>query len=119
MPATRVRSAVAVAKLAARTDLSDAVRNEALNALGDWSNPKGTDRVLGDWRPLEKRDAQIASAALTPALGGIFAGSDAVRQTGAQVAAKLGVKEVGPVLVSLIKESQNPPNVRIEALAHV
>lgn len=109
-------NAVAVAKLAARTDLSDAVRNEALNALGDWANPKGTDRVLGDWRPLEKRNVEIASAALTPALGGIFAGSNAVRETGAKVAAKLGVKEVGPVLMGLVKESTNPANVRIEAL---
>ncbi|MES2792409.1 MAG: PVC-type heme-binding CxxCH protein [Planctomycetota bacterium] len=109
-------NAAAVAKLAARVDLSNAVRNEALNALGDWSNPKSTDRVLGDWRPLEKRDAQIAAAALTPALGGIFAGSDEVRKTGSQIAAKLGVKEVGPVLMGLVKDPQNPANVRVEAL---
>lgn len=109
-------NAVAVAKLAARTDLSDAVRDEALNALGDWTSPKGTDRVLGDWRPLNKRDEQLASAAITPALGGIFAGSDRVRQTGAKVAAKLGVKEVGPVLIGLVKEHANPANVRVEAL---
>lgn len=109
-------NAVAVARLAARSDLSDAVRNEALNALGDWANPKGTDRVLGDWRPLEKRPAEIASAALTPSLGGIFVGSDTVRQTAAQVAARLGIKQVGPVLIGLVKESNNPANVRIEAL---
>lgn len=109
-------NAVAVARLAARADLSDAVRNEALNALGDWAEPKGTDRVLGDWRPLEKRPAEIAATALTPSLGGIFVGSDAVRQTAAKVAAKLGVKEVGPVLSGLVKESNNPANVRIAAL---
>ncbi|MDB5341082.1 MAG: heme-binding protein [Planctomycetaceae bacterium] len=109
-------NAAAVARLAARVDLSNAVRNEALNALGDWASPKGTDRVLGDWRPLEKRSSEIASAALTPALGGIFAGSDEVRKTGSQVAAKLGVKEVGPVLMGLVKDLQNPANVRVEAL---
>ena len=109
-------NAAAVAQLAARGDLSNVVRNEALNALGDWTNPKSTDRVLGDWRPLKKRSSEIASTALIPALGGIFAGSDEVRKTGAQVAAKLGVKEVGPVLMGLVKESQNPPPTRIAAL---
>lgn len=109
-------SAAAVAQLAARADLSNAVRTEALNALGDWTNPKSTDRVLGDWRPLAARNAEIASAALPPALGGIFAGSDEVRKTGSQVAAKLGVKEVGPALMGLVKDLQNPANVRVEAL---
>lgn len=109
-------NAAAVAKLAARSDLSDTIRQEALKSLGDWAEPSPKDRVIGDWRPLPKRSAELASAALIPALGGVFSGSDAVRQTGTQVAAKLGVKQVGPVLMTLLQDPKSPVNVRAEAL---
>jgi quinoprotein glucose dehydrogenase len=109
-------NAAAVAKLAGRADLSDTVRQEALKTLGDWAEPNPKDRVIGDWRPLPKRSPELASAALTSALGGIFSGSNAVRQTGTQVAAKLGVKEVGPVLMGLVQDAKAPAAVRAEAL---
>ncbi|MDB5384940.1 MAG: heme-binding protein, partial [Planctomycetaceae bacterium] len=109
-------NAAAVARLAARSDLSDTIRQEALKSLGDWAEPNPKDRVIGDWRPLPKRSPELASAALIPALGGIFSGSNAVRQTGTQVAAKLGVKQVGPVLMGLLQDSKAPAAVRAEAL---
>jgi quinoprotein glucose dehydrogenase len=109
-------NATAVARLAARADLSDTVRQEALKTLGDWADPDPKDRVIGDWHPLPKRNADLASAALLPALGGIFSGSSAVQQTGTQVAAKLGVTEVGPVLLGLLENPGSPINVRVEAL---
>lgn len=111
-----VKNAEVVATIAARSDLSDMIRIEALNALADWAQPSGRDRVLGDWRPLAHRDEQIASSALKSSLGGVFSGTEKVRQSGAQVAAKLGVKEVGPVLNSLLNDQKNPVKVRVEAL---
>ena len=108
--------AAAVAKIAGRSDLSDVIRQEALQALSNWTEPNGKDRVIGDWRPLQKRSPEVAMNALTPALGGIFSGSDAVRQTGTQVAAKLGVQEVAPVLLGLLQDPKNAATVRAEAL---
>jgi len=105
-----------VATIAGRGDLSDAIRIEALNALADWAQPSGRDRVLGAWRPLAPRPQEIAAAALPVALGGVFSGPDAVREVGVKVAAGLGVKEVGPVLLSLVTDANRSAAVRVEAL---
>src|SRR5581483_4264349 len=72
--------AAALARFAARSDVSDTLRVEALRLLGEWANPPGRDPVLGLWRPLEPRDGKVAVDALTPVLAAVFAGPDRVRQ---------------------------------------
>jgi quinoprotein glucose dehydrogenase len=109
-------NAVAVAAFAARADAPEALRVEALRELGAWAKPSGRDRVLGLWRPLEPRSLQLATDALRPVLGGIFAGPDKVRQEAAKVTAALGVKEVGPVLLEMAGDTKRLPQARVEAL---
>ncbi|MBI3862808.1 MAG: HEAT repeat domain-containing protein [Planctomycetia bacterium] len=108
--------ATAVAAIAADADAPEAVRAEAALALGDWAAPSGRDRVMGLWRPLAKRDPQPAAAAFRDKLGGIFAGPEKLRQTATKVAVKLAVKEVGPVLMQLVTESDQPAQTRSDAL---
>ncbi len=105
-----------VARLAARSDIPEALRQEALRALADWTKPTGRDRVTGCWRPLPAREAGLAQTAMRSALGGIFAGPDSVRRLAAEVAGKLEIKEVGPVLLDLMKNSQQPAETRAQAL---
>ncbi|HEY1861921.1 MAG TPA: PVC-type heme-binding CxxCH protein, partial [Gemmataceae bacterium] len=109
-------NAVALASVAARPKASEALRIEALKELGDWTKPSGRDRVMGLWRPLEPRAENIAADAVRPALGGIFSGPDKVRQEGAKLAAKLGIKEVGPTLLEMVADKKRPAAVRTESL---
>jgi quinoprotein glucose dehydrogenase len=109
--------AAAVAAFAAKSGAPESLRIEALKMLADWANPSPRDRVLGMWRPLEKRDAQIAVAAMKTSLPGIMAGPEKVRQEGAKIAAQLGIQEVGPALVQLFADAAQPANLRADALA--
>jgi quinoprotein glucose dehydrogenase len=109
-------NARAVAAYAARSDASQAQRVEAVRLLGLWAKPPGRDRILGTWRPLPPRPAEIARDAVRSALGGIFAGPNKVRQEAARVAAQLGVKEIGPALFALAADRTRPAQVRIDTL---
>ena len=106
-----------VAGWAARSDVSEATRLEALAMLADWAKPSGRDRVVGVWRALPQRDAALAHDALRGELAGIFSGSDKVRAEAAKVAAALKVGEVGPVLLQMVKADKAfPATVRVESL---
>jgi quinoprotein glucose dehydrogenase len=109
-------NARALAAFAGRSDGPEALRREALRELDQWEKPSGRDRIVGLWRPLEPRPAGVAADALRAALGGIFGGPDSVRQEAAKLAAKLGIKEVGPLLLETVADTKRPAPVRVETL---
>ena len=47
------------------------LREEALRVLGEWAKPSGRDRIVGLWRPLQPRSAELAVKGLMPVLDGI------------------------------------------------
>jgi quinoprotein glucose dehydrogenase len=49
-----------------------ALREEALQMLGDWAAPGGRDRIVGLWRPLAARDSTIAANAISKHWGQLF-----------------------------------------------
>jgi quinoprotein glucose dehydrogenase len=112
----KAENARAVAAFAGRSDVKDELREEALRELEMWAKPPGRDRIMGLWRPLAPRAANLATDALRPALGGIFTGPDRVRREAARVAAKLGIKEIGPTLFAMVSDSKRPAVVRVETL---
>jgi quinoprotein glucose dehydrogenase len=112
----QAEQARAVAAIAATSGLPEAARIEAISALGDWGTPSGRDRVLGSWRPLPKRDGLMAAEAFRSRLAGIFSGSEKVSLTATRVAAKLDIKEVGPVLRQLLTDKEQSTPARVEAL---
>jgi quinoprotein glucose dehydrogenase len=112
----KAENAAAVAKVAARSDVSEALRVEALAELGDWAEPRGRDRVMGLWRPLPKRPADVAVKALRPVLGGVFRGPREVRREAARVAGQLGIREVGPLLFATLKDGKGDVGSRLAAL---
>lgn len=109
-------NAAAVARFAARGDVPEELRVEAIRQLKDWAQPSGRDRLLGMWRPLPQRSTSLASAALQPMLGAIFQGPDAVRREAALVAGKLGIRESTPLLMQLLADKNQDGSVRVEAL---
>jgi quinoprotein glucose dehydrogenase len=112
----KISNAEAVAEFAARAGAPEALRLEAMHVLGDWAKPAGRDRVLGFWRPLDEQPQEIAADALRPKLAGIMSGPDQVRREGVKVAAKFGIKEVGPFLLETLADKKSPSGTRIETL---
>ena len=110
------KNAVAVAEFAARSDAPESLRVLALNLLGDWAKPNRRDAITGLTQNLGTRDEAIAANAFRARIGGIFAGSANVQKEAATVAGKLGIKEVGPFLLTLVKDAQAPVTARIEAV---
>ena len=109
-------NAQAVAALAVKPEVPDALRVDALRALQEWAKPKGRDRVMGLWRPLAPRPETIAAEALRPLIVDAFTSSDAVRQEAANAAVALGLKEVGPKLYDLLADTKQPPAFRAQML---
>lgn len=107
-----------VARFAARSTEPDHQRVFALKLLADWANPPRRDPITGLTHDLPRRDPEaVAAAALRPVLAGVFSGSDAVRAEAAQVSAKLGIQEVGPLLSAVVRDAKAPPADRADALA--
>lgn len=106
-----------LARLAASKSLPEKVRLEVLEELKQWDNPSPLDRVIGDWRPLAKRDATFMPDVLRPGLGGLLSGSDGVRKAAADLAAKYGIKDVEPVLTQIARDAQGSVTARVAALS--
>lgn len=105
-----------VASFATRNDVPVELRIEAVKCLGDWSKPPVRDRIIGVWRPLPERSADVAVNAFKSAIGGIFTGPTNLRDEAVKVSAKLGIKEVGPLLVGLVKDKELPARARVDSL---
>lgn len=112
----RKEHAERVLSLAANGRTPEHLRIEALDELLLWTEPPPTDRVTGMWRPLEKREAPWMADVLRPRLGGLFAGSEKLRERGVKLAAKYGIKDIAPELKTLFADEKQPGNVRAEAL---
>lgn len=110
-------SAEALATFAKRTDVAESLRVEALEDLGDWSNPPGRDPIVGVWRPIKPRAAKEAG----DAVGGIArdllsVGPDSVRQATARAVGRLGVKNAEGALAALASDRKASGASRAEAL---
>jgi quinoprotein glucose dehydrogenase len=110
-------NATRVAAMAANTQVPEAVRAEALAALGNWEKPSGRDQVTGLWRPIAPRDPKIAARALEPKLAELLKSpASAVKIATTRAAARLGMQAGGASALELLRDSKQPPAVRVEAL---
>ncbi len=108
--------AQALAEFAARDGYSESLRTEALRLLDLWEKPPGRDRIVGLWRPLPPRPAADVAEAIRGSLAGVMTGPDKVRAEGAKLAAKYGIKEVGPALRQLVGDATRLSPVRVASL---
>jgi len=109
-------SAAAVAAIAADRSMPEAVRLEASEDLLRWSDAPRLDRVTGEFRPIGSRPAVEAESAVRGSIGGLLQGSDKLRDTAVKLAARYGIKDVGPILRDLAASPTSPVQTRVEAI---
>jgi quinoprotein glucose dehydrogenase len=109
-------NAARIALFAARAEEPDHLREFALKLLADWARPPRRDPIVGTTMSLPERPAADAVAAVKPVLQKLFAGSDEVRREAVRVTAKLGIRDVGPLMAGLVADAKQPAGVRVEAL---
>ncbi len=112
--ADRARALATYAASAAAPAIS---RKDALDALTDWGQPNGKDRILNLWRPIPDRPATDAAAAvgeMIPAL--LKDGPAGVQEVAATMAGKLSIKGAGEPLALLAMNDKAASNARIAAM---
>ena len=108
--------AVTVASIAAEKSLPDEVRRQAAENLLRWSDAPRLDRVTGEFRPILSRPDSEAESAVRESIASLLQGSDKLRDTAVKLAAKYGIKDVGPVLRELAENLSAPAETRAEAV---
>jgi len=110
-------AAQAVAELALRPDLDEALRAEALAILRAWEAPAQRDRVLGEFRRYERIDAPYLSAvAVLLFERGIASAPPRVLVPAVRLAAESGAAELAPLFAPWVGDAERPPEVRSAAL---
>ena len=109
--------ATRLAELAARSDLPGGARTLALEMLAEWGKPSGRDKVMGLWRPIAPRPAQLAADALSPRLATLLRSTPAAVRTAAVIAtAALAIKEAGTDMAAIVGDRELSDQTRTEAL---
>jgi quinoprotein glucose dehydrogenase len=109
-------NAKALVSLATRSDVPSPLREQAVKMLQAWEKPSGRDWVVGLWRPIADRPGTDVAEVLRPALAALMTGSDKVRIVATKLAAKHGMKEIGPTLCGIVADKTRPSAERIESL---
>lgn len=109
-------NAAAIATFATRVDADEARRLEALQLLENWASPPTRDGVLNQYQPLAPRDAHLGREAFQAVLPRLLVRQDKVGLAAVSLAARQGLKEVGPVLRKLIEQPEAPAATRADAL---
>jgi quinoprotein glucose dehydrogenase len=109
-------NAVRVAAVAARTSENDSLRAGALRMLGQWAKPTRLDIITGLTQDLGERPADFAVKAIQPVLAKLFVGGDAVKKEAVATTTKLGIQDVAPLMLEIVKDYKQPAGSRVEAL---
>lgn len=109
-------NAVAVAKIAADSNVPEALRLEAIEELKQWNDPSPLDRVLGRWQPIENRQSIELTGIVGPIVPDLFQSSEKIKTAGTDLAAKYGIKEAAPMLAQMVADSKRPVDVRVASL---
>jgi quinoprotein glucose dehydrogenase len=108
-------NAGAIARCAMDEKLSIGMRNESLRILAEWHAPHGQDRVLGNWRPSARSDADRQDRSFGPQIVAALA-HDALAEEAAKACAKLGLATASQPLAALVADRSRTAMPRTAAL---
>ncbi|WP_417392064.1 PVC-type heme-binding CxxCH protein [Gimesia sp.] len=111
-----VENAATVARIAADSNVPEALRLEAIEELNQWNEPSPLDRVLGRWQPLENRSAIELAGIVGPIVPDLFQSSEKIKEAGTGLAAKYGIKAAAPLLAEMVVDTKRPVDVRVASL---
>ena len=113
--------AAALAKFAARTDVSAKLRTEAVTQLGDWPKPAARDRIVGIYRPViaPGRVVDAARDALGSVLPALLdaAAPAALRTATIGAVEKLRIASAADALYAVLRDEAQPVGNRASALS--
>ena len=110
-------NARALAEYAANPNAREPGRREALAVLAAWENPAPKDRLTYAWRPLPKRSAESAVAALTPVIAQILKDAPGgVLEAAASTVGNLKLAGASDPLLALVEKDDANKDARAEAL---
>ncbi|MFK7778918.1 MAG: HEAT repeat domain-containing protein [Gimesia sp.] len=110
------KNAVTIAKIAANSKVTESLRLEAIEELNQWNEPSPLDRVLGRWQPFKKRDHIELDSIIGPIVPDLFQSSENIKEAGAVLAAKYGIKSAAPLLAKMVVDTKRPVDVRVASL---
>jgi quinoprotein glucose dehydrogenase len=112
--AEHVQRVVAVAM---NPQQSARMREEAFAVLASWTEPTPRDRVTGFWRPLPKRDPNVARAALNDKLPELLASAQGNLVTQVvELVARHGLKADEATFAEWLTDAKRPAAARVAAL---
>jgi quinoprotein glucose dehydrogenase len=109
-------NAQVLVRAATRADVPNPLREQALRMLSAWEQPSGRDWVVGLWRPLPERPGVDVADVLRPSLAVLMTGPDRIRTEAAKLAARHGMKEIGPTLRAIVGDTKQSATARIASL---
>lgn len=110
-------NAHALVTYAASREAKDDMRAEALTQLGHWADVPQRDRLVGVYRPLPPRDANVAAQALAGAAQSLLENApETVQLAALDAIGKLEMRSQSSLLVKVIGNEEAPGEVRARAL---
>lgn len=105
-----------IAKLAARQDLAETSRLEAIEMLSKWGKPGVTDWVMNRYDPLPDRSADPAINAIEANIKSLASANAKVSDAALQAAAAYGIKSVEQRFRTMLADANSTPSAKITAL---
>ncbi len=105
-----------IAAIAAREDLPESARVEAIEMLGKWANPGVTDLVMNRYDPLPERSAEPAMKATEAKFEALVVASPKVSEAVLMVASSFGFKSVEDRFRSILDDNKATTEMRVIAL---
>ncbi len=109
----------ALVDLAARDDVAEALRVEALEIVGEWPHPRQQDRVIGAFLALPERSPLVARGVIAERLPAIARGPLAVAKAAIDATRSLDAVTAAPALARVAGDDRLDAHVRAAALRAV
>ena len=102
---------------AANSEMPEVFRTEAMERIGEWSDPSPRDKVVGLYRPLAEGRATDVVSHVVPSIRALMKGSsNSVAVAAVDAAGRLDISEVESELLATVLDIAGETELRVAAL---